>query len=212
MSNESAVSTNINEHAFACAKLLKGECNEAEIKNFIATADFLAREIMHQVAKGWPEALRIARKIGESGDKPTAAKLGISVKLDLANLDLLKVEVKTDVAPWKLQLESSVEEDLRQLTLDFDAFTMTRDESIQFEEEPEQEHSAGPESGGEHPELPASKDYAAMDFPSLKKLAKSREIKVNKLSTAEDLVAALEAQDEASGRPPNVTDIASAAA
>ena len=66
----------------------------------------------------------IAKKVGEDGDKAELAKISVGIKFDLTNMGMLKVDMALDVAPYKLRLPASVEEDLAQMKLDFAAGTI----------------------------------------------------------------------------------------
>ena len=111
------------QHIFECARIIQN-CSDAEIKHYVASCDFITRELILMLAKAWPECLRIAKKVGEDGDKAELAKISVGIKFDLTNMGMLKVDMALDVAPYKLRLPASVEEDLAQMKLDFAAGTI----------------------------------------------------------------------------------------
>lgn len=217
MNSNAPTAVSINEHAFAVAGTLPDTMTEAQKKHFVAAADFLMREVVSQLGQSWEEILRVAKKTGEGGDKGEVANFSLGAKFDVSNLDLLHVEMKSVVSPWKLEIKASAEEDLRQIVMDFDNHTLRFDDSIAIEppvvdggEPGENTEGEGPEFGdtlgdgtgadntdGATPPPDGKLDYASMDLKALKTLAKDRNIKVTKGTTGEEIVSALQAQDDA---------------
>lgn len=101
---------------------------EPQKKYFAAALDWLERNIASQLAKAYPEILRIAEKNSDGGSSASTASIGLGIDFDISNPELLKMNMKLNVAPWKLQLKADVAEDLAQLHLDLGTGAVTRTE------------------------------------------------------------------------------------
>lgn len=89
-------------------------CSEAEIKNYLATTDFVIRQIALQLANRWKEICRTADANGRDGESP--AKVGVSVKIDIDQTNLLLMDTKVKLGFARKYSESAeTQEDLRQV-------------------------------------------------------------------------------------------------
>lgn len=90
-------------------------CTEAELKNYLATADYVCRQVSLQLADRWKDICRTAESITKesSGDEAAKVKIGISVTADLTNLELMDTSVKLGFSK-KFSSSASTQEDLRQ--------------------------------------------------------------------------------------------------
>lgn len=177
---------------------------------YVAAARFLNRELMLELAKAWPEIRDVARKTGKDGENAATANVSIALKLDLTNLDILTLDFAFAVAPFKHKYTASTSEDLRQLSLDFVAGTVTQKAEVGGDTQEDDDEGAGEDSGagagasGEGSEQPGSTGRAAeleaMDRDALVALATDKQIEVPsraRKSVIIELILAKEAQPAA---------------
>ena len=88
-------------------------CSESEMKNYLATADFVARQVSLQMANLWKQICRTAEANGKDGK---ASKVGLSVKIDIDQSNLLLMDTKIKMGFAHKYSESvDTQEDLRQI-------------------------------------------------------------------------------------------------
>jgi len=118
-SNEPVAPPRLNGEVQQCvdsvASTITG-CSETELKNFLATTDFVVSQVALQLANRWKEICRTAEAAGGT-DGEKAAKVGISfkVEIDHTNLNLMSTKVKMGFAR-KYSESAETQEDLRQVT------------------------------------------------------------------------------------------------
>jgi hypothetical protein len=182
-----------NPHIFAVAESLKSLSDE-KVKFFIANADLLTKELPILLGEAWPEILRIAKKTGEGGEKTEEATIGISVRFDCSNFDLLKTEIKFGVTPWKLNLKVEEERDLRQLELNFKTQTITITESDELTPQPGEDGETGKPKEDEV-------DLTTLSAAELKKIAKEKSIMHGSKITKADLIELIQKETKITGFP-----------
>lgn len=98
----------------AAASTITG-CDDNELKNYIATADYVARTIVLHLAENWKKIRRVA-KIRVDDSKSPVVALSAAIKINHENLLLMDTRVKTSFAQ-KYEESSETQQDLRQVTL-----------------------------------------------------------------------------------------------
>lgn len=88
-------------------------CSEQELKNFCASADYVARQITLHLANRWKQICRTARIQQDDGKSPTV-KLSTNIAINLENMLLMDVKVKTGFALKHVET-SETQADLRQV-------------------------------------------------------------------------------------------------
>lgn len=96
------------------AGLTIDKCSEAELKNFMATADYLCRELSVMLADKWKEICHTAKLAGEKEGAAAAVALAIGVKIDQTNLSIMDTKVSLAFAR-KYKCCGEKQEDLRQV-------------------------------------------------------------------------------------------------
>jgi hypothetical protein len=86
-----------------------------ELKNFLATADFIQRQIAVQLADLWPDITRTAELISQEskGDKPAKVGLSAGITIDLTNLEIMEASIKLGFNR-KYSRKATTQEDLTQ--------------------------------------------------------------------------------------------------
>jgi hypothetical protein len=92
-------------------------CSESEVKNFMATLDFVCRQVGVQAADLWKEICMTAKKNSDNGDKAAKVSLSIKVDIDHKNLQMMDTKVKMGFAK-KFTASAETQEDLRQVSFD----------------------------------------------------------------------------------------------
>lgn len=96
----------------AAATTITG-CTEAELKNFLATADYAARTLTLQLAKKWKKICRTASLQKDEGKSPIV-KLASAIAINHENLMLMDTKMKTSFSSKDVQ-EDEIQADLRQV-------------------------------------------------------------------------------------------------
>jgi len=95
-------------------------CTEHEVKNFCATADYIARQVAVWMADNWTEICKTSQKASDGGDK--AAKVAISGNFVLDQTNMLFHSTKITLAfSQKHKGVMEIEEDLKQVQFDLGA-------------------------------------------------------------------------------------------
>ena len=86
-----------------------------ELKNFLATCDFLSRQVAVQLADLWPDITRTAELISQEskGDKPAKVALAAGITIDLTNLEIMEASLKLGFNR-KYSRKATTQEDLTQ--------------------------------------------------------------------------------------------------
>ena len=97
----------------AAAKAIKG-CTEHEVKNYVATLDYVSRQLAILIADRWEEICKTAAEAaGEEDNDPK--KVGLSVKIEIDQTNMLFMDTSVSVSfSKKYTAEVHTEEDLRQ--------------------------------------------------------------------------------------------------
>lgn len=90
-------------------------CTDNEMKNFMATADFVARQVTIQLADLWPKICRTNRKATETEGKSPKTSVSCGIKVNHENLLLMDTKVKMKVAESH-ETNGEIQQDLRQVT------------------------------------------------------------------------------------------------
>lgn len=92
-------------------------CSDNEVKNFCATADYIARQAAVWLADNWSEICKTSQKASDGGDK--AAKVAISGNFVLDQTNMLFHSTKITLAfSQKHKGVMEIEEDLKQVQFD----------------------------------------------------------------------------------------------
>jgi hypothetical protein len=67
-------------------------CSDAEMKNFLATADYAARQFVVQLADHWKGICKTAANAGKD-DKPAKVKVAYGVEIDHTNVLMMDTRV-----------------------------------------------------------------------------------------------------------------------
>jgi hypothetical protein len=100
------------EHVACAATTITG-CSENELKNFLATADYVSRNITLHLANNWKKICRTAKLQADEGKSPKVP-LAVSIVINHENLLLMDTSLKTSFA-LKYTEQSETQEDLRQV-------------------------------------------------------------------------------------------------
>lgn len=89
-------------------------CSESEVKNYLATMDFICRQLSVLMADKWPKICKAARAAGELNEK--SAKVPVSVKIDIDHTNILLMDTKVHLSfvPEKIHATAETTEDLSQ--------------------------------------------------------------------------------------------------
>lgn len=89
-------------------------CSDSEVKNFMATADFVLRELAVLLAGKWPQICKTARTAGIESEK--TAKVSLAVKIDIDHTNILLMDTKVAMSfSEKHRVEAERQEDLTQV-------------------------------------------------------------------------------------------------
>jgi hypothetical protein len=88
-------------------------CNDAEVKNYMATADFVCRQVGVQLADMWKGICKTAQKAGKESEKAAKVSLAVSIVIDHSNLQMMDTKVTTSYSE-KHSVSGQTQEDLRQ--------------------------------------------------------------------------------------------------
>jgi len=108
----------------AAATTITG-CADAEMKNFLATADYCARNLVAHLAANWKKITRTARIQGDEG-RSQVVPVSVALKFNLENMLLHETSMKLSFA-LKHTAESETQEDLRQVTFKMTGSDATAD-------------------------------------------------------------------------------------
>lgn len=95
----------------ASAQTITG-CTDAEIKNFLATADFIARQSCVQLADHWKGICKTARNAGKE-EKAAKVKVAVGIDIDHTNLRIMDTKVAMSYSE-KHSSQADTQEDLGQ--------------------------------------------------------------------------------------------------
>lgn len=90
-------------------------CTDNEMKNFVASADFIARQVTVQLADLWPKICRTNRKATETEGKSPKTSVACSIKINHENLLLMDTKVKMKISEAH-ETTGEIQQDLRQVT------------------------------------------------------------------------------------------------
>lgn len=108
----------------AAATTITG-CTDAEVKNFLATADYCARNLVAHLAANWKKITRTAKIQGDEG-RSQVVPVSVALKFNLENMLLHDTSMKLSFA-LKHTAESETQEDLRQVTFKMTGSDATAD-------------------------------------------------------------------------------------
>ena len=86
------IDVSLTKHLNACVKKITKACSAPERKLFYATAEFISLQLPIQLMKKWVEILKVAKKNSTQGD-PAVVALGVSIKLDLSDPNIVSVKI-----------------------------------------------------------------------------------------------------------------------
>ena len=96
----------------AAAATITG-CSDAEMKNFLSTADFVCRQMALHLADKWKQICKTAGQNAKE-DKSAKVALATAINIDLTNPLIMDTKIKTSFSE-KHSVESETQEDLRQV-------------------------------------------------------------------------------------------------
>jgi len=88
-------------------------CSDSEVKNYMATADYICRQTGVQFADLWKEICQVAKKNGRDGEKAAKVSISIKVEIDHTNILLHSTKVQTGFGE-KHGRSDEIQEDLSQ--------------------------------------------------------------------------------------------------
>ena len=97
----------------AAATTITG-CTDPEVKNFLATSDYCARNLVAHLAANWKKITRTAKIQGDEG-RSQVVPVTVALKFNLENMLLHDTSMKLSFS-LKHTAESETQEDLRQVT------------------------------------------------------------------------------------------------
>lgn len=97
----------------AAATTITG-CTDAELKNYLATSDWVLRQLAVQLANNWKAICRTA-KLQQDQGKNGKVRLGASIVIDHTNLLLMDTSVKLGFTQ-KFGESNDIQQDLRQVS------------------------------------------------------------------------------------------------
>jgi hypothetical protein len=103
-----------NNEVVGCVESAAGTitgCGENEIKNYLATGDFIARQLSILLADNWKGICKTARANGKD-DKPAKVSLGVSIEIDHTSLLMMDTKIRMTYS----EKHSSVAETSEDLT------------------------------------------------------------------------------------------------
>ncbi|MDX2187744.1 MAG: hypothetical protein SFV32_12485 [Opitutaceae bacterium] len=92
--------------------------HENEVKNFCATADFVARKVVELLAAKWPQIVKSASEELPDGESVKTASVSFGVKMDLTHPLLMDTEITMAIKRRQVKLSRKTGEDLRQVNFD----------------------------------------------------------------------------------------------
>lgn len=109
-------SNDVLPHVKSIAQTITG-CSDNEMKNFLATGDYLAKRVVLQLGEMWKGICKTARKAGEEDQK--AAKVSLTVKIEVDHTNLLMMDTKCSMGySEKHGVSDETQEDLTQVQFD----------------------------------------------------------------------------------------------
>ena len=105
-------SEDVSEIALSAAQTITG-CTDNETKNFIATCDWVIREVALGLADIWKEVCVVAEKTGKEGEKAAKATVGAKIVINHTNIQLMDTKLGLRIAR-ATKRDSEWTSDLRQ--------------------------------------------------------------------------------------------------
>jgi hypothetical protein len=88
-------------------------CTESEVKNYLATADFVCRQVGMLLADKWLKICKTARAVGAENEK--SAKVPVAVKIDIDHTNILLMDTRVSLSfAEKHHAQAETQEDLTQ--------------------------------------------------------------------------------------------------
>jgi hypothetical protein len=98
----------------AAASTITG-CTEAEVKNFIATMDFVSRQMAIKFAGRWKTICKIAKTNSDDGAAPAKSSLGVKIDIDQTNINMMDTKCTFKVKPNSIDDAVDKQENLLQV-------------------------------------------------------------------------------------------------
>jgi hypothetical protein len=104
-----------SEIVLAAASTITG-CSEAEVKNYVATMDFVSRQLAIKFADKWKAICKIAQAArGDDEAAPAKSTLGVKIDIDHTNINMMDTKVTFKVKPNAIEASVDKQENLLQV-------------------------------------------------------------------------------------------------